>query len=74
MPKEKNNNLQPNLSDSQPSLFDLPKTRSTTDDFLTPDGKKKKSIPTGMTRSEINKLGRNKGKRKTGNTNWPNEY
>lgn len=62
------------LSGLQPSLFDLPETRPTADDFLRPDGRKKKSIPTGMTRSEINQLKKNKGKRGTRNANWPNDY
>jgi len=74
MPKEKNNNLQPNLSDSQPSLFDLPETRVASDDFLKANGKKNNRISTGMKRSEINKLKKNKGKRKTGDASWPNEY
>lgn len=74
MPKEKNNNLQPTLSDSQPSLFDLPETRVTSDDFLKANGKKNNRISTGMKRSEINKLKKNKGKRKTGDASWPNEY
>ena len=42
MPKEKNNNLQPNLSDLQPSLFDLPETRVASDDFFKSKWKKEK--------------------------------
>lgn len=74
MPKEKNNNLQPNLSDLQPSLFDLPETRVASDDFLKANGKKKSGISTGMKRSEIDKLKKNKGKRRTGDASWPNDY
>ena len=70
--------LQPglfDLPDFQPGLFDLPETRSTTDDFLTPDGKKKSTIPTGMPKPEIKKLNKNKAKRRSrSDPNWPNEY
>jgi len=58
----------------QPSLFELPEVPKDPTDFLTPKGKKRNSIPTGMKREEIINLKKNKGKRRTGNTNWPNEY
>lgn len=64
---EKGENIQPNLIDS-------PKIPRDIDDFLTPEGKKKNSISTGMKRSEIEKLKKNKAKRGTRNANWPNEY
>lgn len=58
----------------QPDLFnDLPKAPDITD-FLKPDGKKKNRISTGMKRSEIDKLKKNKGKRRTGDASWPNDY
>jgi len=59
---------------TQPSLLNLPEVRKDTTDFLRPDGKKRNKIPTGMKREEIINLKKNKGKRKTGNANWPNEY
>jgi hypothetical protein len=72
LPKEQING--PNLVDLQPSLFDLPKARVASDDFLKANGKKNNRISTGMKRSEINKLKKNKGKRRTGDASWPNEY
>ncbi len=60
--------------ETQPSLFELPKAKQDTTDSLTPNGKKRGSIPTGMKRSEINKLGEKKGKKRTGNASYPNEY
>lgn len=54
------------MSEEQPPLFGIPpevlapKRTPDVSDFLNKKGKKKKSIPTGMTREEINKLGRNK--------------
>lgn len=45
----------------QPKLIDLPEIPIEIDDFLTPEGKKKNSIPTGMTREQINELAKNKG-------------
>jgi len=58
----------------QPKLIDLPEIPGEIDDFLTPEGKKKNSIPIGMKRPEIEKLKVNKAKRGTRNANWPNEY
>lgn len=60
--------------EKQPGLFDLPETRVASDDFLKANGKKKGRISTGMKRSEIDKLKKNKGKRRTGDASWPNEY
>ena len=60
--------------EKQPSLFELPEVPKDAYDYLTPDGKKKNRIPTGMKRSEINKLGEKKGKKITGNASYPNEY
>lgn len=58
----------------QPKLIDSPKISSNIDDFLTPDGKKKNRISTGMKRPEIEKLKKNKAKGGTRDGNWPNEY
>ncbi len=63
------------MTEKQPPLFDdLSQSKPDLTDFLKPNGKKKKSIPTGMKRSEIIDLKKNKGKRRTGNTDWPNDY
>lgn len=59
---------------SQPELFDLPKARVEVDDYINEKGKKKDRIPTGMTRKEINKLGKNKSKCRSGDASWPNDY
>ena len=42
------------MTEKQPPLFDdLSQSKPDLTDFLKPNGKKKKSIPTGMKRSEI---------------------
>ena len=46
----------------QPNLIDLPKFPKEIEDFLTPDGKKISSIPTGMTKKEKNGLSKNRPK------------
>lgn len=66
--------LEKKTDNLQPELFELPKTRIEVDDFLDENGKKKGRIPTGMTRDQINKLGKNKSKRRSGDASWPNEY
>jgi len=43
----------------QPSLFELPEVPKDPTDFLTPKGKKRNSIPTGMKREEIINLKKN---------------
>ncbi len=58
----------------QPGLFDLPKARVEAVDYIDENGRKKGRIPTGMKRSEINELKKNKGKRRTGDASWPNDY
>jgi hypothetical protein len=60
--------------EKQPGLFELPKAPKDLTDFLNPRGKKKSGISTGMKRSEIDKLKKNKGKRRTGDASWPNDY
>lgn len=45
----------------QPKLIDSPEIPKDDIDYLTPNGKKKGGIPTGMTRKQINELAKNKG-------------
>jgi len=47
----------------QPSLFEIKEKLPDESSFINERGKKKKSIPTGMTRQELNELARRKAPR-----------
>ncbi|HWS49008.1 MAG TPA: hypothetical protein VN174_03095 [Candidatus Methanoperedens sp.] len=47
----------------QPPLFEIKETPPDENSFINEKGKKKKSIPTGMTRQELNELARRKAPR-----------